>query len=555
MRIHRWTLPTVAMLALGGCSTFYSTQTDENWDHVTFDETLPLALEDLFGTCADPIVLADDTTEIDLLGECPEASPSFDADGASLLHFGLTHGYTASSIDLEGSLFPDEIEPLLSDIFAIELQDDDVAELCEELCEEVCEDLVPGLAGGVCDECQSACEEENASAWPQNRCEFFIEFDLEFGELELANLDAEWVTRTDPDDAWDSWPALQIGYDFAPVYLSDTITVPEELDMVLGYSDEIVLARGTLDSEVTCDLAWSWWFLEALTLWTGDVEDLVENALLNRMPNGEHEIVLEGVDLQLAFDLSEDGTNVDAELGDVSVTATSLALQPALHEDLQAGFGSFEYLLADATANSTGGTTDMTADGLAATIEDGFRDALTAAAGADPSAADQIADGLVSMIEGTNEDGQTICSLHESGDELHMLLDPDGGNCFDFDLDGAIPMEDVPPIIELEPIVDEDDVQGVGDLTSHRALQAQRFAQVHADMVEAMLVLPPLPPIPGQPLPPLPNGDTAEAISAAWLSSDAYLDEVDAYTAGAITYVDFMERCTAATQAYVAVAR
>jgi hypothetical protein len=555
MRHHTWTLATLALLTLGGCETFYSIDTEPSLDHVTFDETLPLALEDLFGTCADPIVLAQDTTEIDLLAGCPDGLPSFEADGASLLHLGMVTGQAPSTVELGGEIFPANMEPLLSDVFAIELQDDDIAALCTELCEEACEELLPSYLDSSCEACHDTCEDENAATWPANRCEFFIEFDLDFGEIEMAGLDADWVTHTDP--ASDSWPALQLGYDFSPLYLSDVSPFASGEDPFLGYTNEVVLAHGVIDSEITCDLSWSWWFLEALTFGILDVEDLVENILLNRMPEGEHEIVLQGVDMQLWFDLDHDGESVDAELGEVSVTATSLALQPALHEDLQAAVGSFEDLLADATSSSTGGTQDMTAAGLAGAMQDGFWEALLEPDDDGSTGADQIAGGLVELVEEPIGANQQICRLYEHDDALKMTLDEVDGSCIDF-VFGGVPADGMHNPFEDDegPEIYGGVLQGLEDLTSYRALQAQRFAEVHAMVVASMLSQPPQVTVPtGLPMPPAPPQRSAEALSGAWLVSPAYLESVEAYSAGQLTYVEFVEQCTAATQEYVNFAR
>ena len=546
MRRFTTTLSFAAAIALTtGCGTFYETDDYNGLDQVTFDETMPDALDDLFATCADPIVLDDSTTEIDLLAGCPEASPEFTADGAGLLHWGMANGYAASSFDLDGSLFPTEMEPMLTAEHTVSLTDEAIEAMCVVACEDACTELLPAFMDATCENCTSTCEDENDVPWPVDTCVVDIAFDLEFGEIEMAGLDAEWTSYGADDLA-----ALDVDFDFRPMYLSDYMPgVDAEDDVFVSYSDAIVLARGDITSDVTCDLHWSWVFLQIATFGIVDVEQWVENAILDRLPDGVYEIALEDVDMDLWFTLEHDTTTVDAEFADVTFTAGSIDLRPGLDPDLEAMVGSFEDLLSD--ISSSAGGSALTANNLASDIEDDLWTSL-----ASSGAGDEMADGLATLIEDPIEDDQQICSLREDDGEIKMTLDDLDGACL-LTFGGGLPDGFDSPTGNGGPQVYVGGPVPV-DLVSaetYQVLQAQQFDDVHHDMVEALLSMPPRGPIVDLPLPPFPVGSSAEDISQAFYNCPAYLATYDAFMAGSISYATYLQASTELTQSFVEVVR
>jgi len=545
MRRFATTLSFATALTLSvGCSTFYEIDDYNGLDRATFDETLPDALDDLFATCAEPIVLDDATTEIDLLAGCPESSPEFDADGASLLHYGMTHGYAASSFDLDGSLFPDEMASLLTAEHTVSLTDEAIEAMCVVACEEACEELLPAFMDATCESCTSTCEEENEVAWPLNTCVADIAFDLEFGEIEMAGLDSEWTSY-----GADDLPALDVDFDFRPMVLSDYMPdIDAADDIFVGYSDAIVLARGDIASDVDCDLHWSWIFLEIATFGIVDVEQWVENAIGDRLPDGDYEIALEDVDMDLWFTLDHGTTTVDAEFADVTFTAGSIDIWPGLDPDLVSMVGTFEELLSD--VSTAAGGSALTANGIAGDIEDDLWTSLSAS-----GAGDEMADGLATLIEDPLGDDQQICNIREDDGEIEMTMD---------DLDSSCLMTFGGGFADgFESPFDDDDPEvytgvtmvGMVDATPYKVLQAQQFANVHHAMVETMMAMDPQPPIVDLPLPPFPVGSSAEAISTAFANCPAYLATQNAFANGSISYAEFQQASTELTQSFVELVR
>ena len=545
MRRFVTTLSLATALALtSGCTIFYEIDDYNGLERATFDETMPDALDDLFATCADPIVLDDSTTEIDLLAGCPEETPEFTADGASLLHWGMSNGYAASSFDLDGSLFPTEMEPLLAAEHTVSLTDEAIEALCVVACEDACTELLPAFMDATCENCTSTCEEENEVPWPVNTCVVDIAFDLEFGEIEMAGLDSEWTSY-----GADDLPALDVDFDFRPMYLSDYMpNVDADEDMFVGYSDAIVLARGDIASDVTCDLHWSWTFLEVATFGIIDVEQWVENAILNRLPDGDYQIALQDVDMDLWFTLDHGTTTVDAEFADVTFTAGSIDLWPGLDPDLEAMVGTFEDLLSD--VSTAAGGSAITANNLASDIEDDLWTSLVSS-----GAGDEMADGLATLIEDPLGDDQQICNIREDDGEIEMTMDDLDASCL-MTFGGGFadgfdsPFDDDDPDVYTGATAVE-----MVDATPYKVLQAQRFADVHHDMIEMMLSMPPQGPIVDLPQPPFPVGSSAEAISMAFVSCPAYVATRGAYMAGSISYAEYLRASTELTQSFVEVVR
>jgi hypothetical protein len=60
----------VAGVLLGGCDIYYDTTSPSNLSTTTWDETLPDALEEVFGTCVEPLTIFGGDDDIDIVRSC-----------------------------------------------------------------------------------------------------------------------------------------------------------------------------------------------------------------------------------------------------------------------------------------------------------------------------------------------------------------------------------------------------------------------------------------------------------------------------------------------------
>lgn len=172
----------LAMMATG-CGTF-SDQTEVNGVTKTvFDGRLPSAMEEVFASCHDPLVIEPGMTSVSLTNGCTFADVT-SAEGQALL-FAL-----AAQGDMElGAPIPEDVA--------------------------VFEDVIDGLP------------------WPVQNCEIRITTAVEFDGLDLYDLDAAWTTH-------DSRPSLHVDFDFDGTQRVGTADVDVDIDCPSGLSEWLI---------------------------------------------------------------------------------------------------------------------------------------------------------------------------------------------------------------------------------------------------------------------------------------------------------------------------
>lgn len=154
-----WTNTLALGLALSsGCDVFYSVKETGGVTKTTFDETLPTALEEVFGQCTEPLDLEPGLAEIDLLNGC--TAPDVDSAGAQALVLALT---------LAGPI-------------------------------ELADPLPTNIASGVA--------HIDNIPWPMQNCEVDLDYDVRLDRLRLLDLDSWWMERPSGKEA------LRIDFDF-----------------------------------------------------------------------------------------------------------------------------------------------------------------------------------------------------------------------------------------------------------------------------------------------------------------------------------------------------
>jgi len=217
--------------------------------------------------------------------------------------------------------------------------------------------------------------------WPIQGCKVYMETAMDFGSIRMTDLQSSWTTRS-------SSPSLHIDFDFTPTYNPWTHT--------WSSSNDVEIAEGEIDSEVDCPNPLNELFIQPL------------------LPEGDYEIELENMDLDLWVKLDHDGADVTAEL-DVRVNIGSIELDPPLNSTLQSYVGTFEEVLEDAGSTSQD-SMDLSKEGL----EELFEDNLTAALA-------EVASGVEQLVEDAVPAGHTICSIEVDGGELVMVTDDESG--------------------------------------------------------------------------------------------------------------------------------
>jgi len=170
--------------------------------------------------------------------------------------------------------------------------------------------------------------------WPVQNCEIFLDLDLELLGLGLVDLDAQWVTH-------DGSAALTVDLD------RDT-TFP--------------FIEGTIEGDVDCPSA------------------INEPAIQPSLPNGNYEITVSGVDVDVWFmlDVVDDRVVVSV---DSEVELGAISISPALSNTVTNAAGNIEDILEEVTgkdlADFESDVNDNLADRLEsmrATLEDEIND-------------------------------------------------------------------------------------------------------------------------------------------------------------------------------------
>jgi hypothetical protein len=164
------TLVLAAAAAIaGGCSTFYDeslTEAGTRFEQtvITFDSSLPEALEDFFASCHSTMRFSPSSPDLDLGGSCDALSDLPTAE-AQLVWLGLA---ATPPIDLSDA-FPAGIEDMLFEVYHFV-------------------DPLP---------------------WPLQNCDIFIDLQLDVHGLSLNGFGANWITRNGE-------PALHADLDHTP---------------------------------------------------------------------------------------------------------------------------------------------------------------------------------------------------------------------------------------------------------------------------------------------------------------------------------------------------
>jgi hypothetical protein len=190
MDIRPAALALVATLGLSACEgTFYTVSTNplRTGKTITFGTALPDALEDLFHTCQDPLVLDPDKTTLDLGGTCTSTS-QLPTTASQLLWIGLA---SQPDVDVSG-LYSDDLTSALTDVYHFQ-----------------------GLP------------------WPMQNCDIYID---------LGGMKIKGVSLTDLASAWtthDGKPALWVDFDqtagakFASGTVEGDVACPDPLNEIV----------------------------------------------------------------------------------------------------------------------------------------------------------------------------------------------------------------------------------------------------------------------------------------------------------------------------------
>ena len=166
-----------------GCSEFCeTTELSNGLTEVHYDETLPNALEGVFGECNDPLVIASEMDSIELADGC--SFSDLDGDGEIILALGLA---SQSPIDLGG-----EIPSLVhSDEWSF-----------------------------------------TDFPWPVQNCEMTIGLDVYFDQLKMTDLQANWTT-------FQGQPSMHVDLDFTENKVGE-ITIDVDVDCPSSLSEWLV---------------------------------------------------------------------------------------------------------------------------------------------------------------------------------------------------------------------------------------------------------------------------------------------------------------------------
>jgi len=307
-------LLALTAVATTGCSdTFYTVETSETSGRqstVTFDSTLPEASEDLFNTCATPLILDRYTTEVDLIDGCVPDDVSGPAQdlflGAAVV------GPAPVSLQLSS-----DMQSRLSNSYTID-----------------------------------------TLAWPFQNCEITIAFEMDMGWITVENLDSEWTTHN----------------------------TKAALSLDTSLTNDVVVAHGPVTSDIECPSGVSEWVL---------------NAFAGDLPNGHHQVIMNGLDLDFWVTLYPEAGGVGGNL-DAYVSATGMRIYPELSSLVQSkAGGNFEYIL----RNYAGVHLGYIEGELEAQLEADMQG---------------LADDIASAIGSTAPSLHEVCEVYESGGELFI---------------------------------------------------------------------------------------------------------------------------------------